>query len=164
MGNYNPEIEQYISRTCSCFVAVISKNTEQRFEGFFRREWHFALERDLSMHHGRKFIIPVVVDEIHEPKAVPLRFSDLNYTWLPGGTVTERFIGDLRNRKRLATPTAFRRPDPMNSDSMTRLFDSGVHAQNPWPGLVAYTEESRPFFHGRAEETEELLGALAAST
>ena len=52
----------------------------------------------------------------------------------------------------------------MNSDSVTRLLDSGVDAQNPWPGLVAYTEESRAFFHGRAEETEELLGASPAST
>ena len=95
-GNYNPEIEQYILRTCSCFVAVISKSTERRLEGFFRREWHFALERDRSMHHGRKFIIPVVVDQIDAPEAVPLRFSDINYTWLPGGTVTEGFVGDLR--------------------------------------------------------------------
>ncbi len=142
-------------------MAVISKSTERRLEGFFRREWHFALERDRSMHHGRKFIIPVVVDQIDAPEAVPLRFSDINYTWLPGGTVTEGFVGDLRNRKRLATLTAFRRPIPMNSDSVTRLLDSGVDAQNPWPGLVAYTEESRAFFHGRAEETEELLGRVA---
>ena len=29
--------------------------------------------------------------------------------------------------------------------------------QNPWPGLVAFTEELREFFHGRAEEADELL-------
>jgi WD40 repeat protein len=32
-----------------------------------------------------------------------------------------------------------------------------VDAQNPWPGLVAFTEDIRDFFHGRAEETDDLL-------
>ena len=95
-GNFNPEIEPYIGRVCSCFVAVISKNTEQRFEGFFRREWNIALERDRGIHHERKFIIPVVVDDTAEPNTVPPRFSELNYTWLPGGTVTPMFVNELR--------------------------------------------------------------------
>ncbi len=34
---------------------------------------------------------------------------------------------------------------------------SGVDAQNPWPGLVAFTEELQDFFHGRADEADELL-------
>jgi tetratricopeptide (TPR) repeat protein len=34
---------------------------------------------------------------------------------------------------------------------------AGVDAQNPWPGLVAFTEELQEFFHGRAEEADELL-------
>ena len=34
---------------------------------------------------------------------------------------------------------------------------SGVDAHNPWPGLVAFTEELQEFFHGRAEEADELL-------
>jgi WD40 repeat protein len=49
----------------------------------------------------------------------------------------------------------------MNPASPERSPNSGVDAQNPWPGLVAYTEESRDFFHGRAEETEELLRRVA---
>jgi hypothetical protein len=37
-------------------------------------------------------------------------------------------------------------------------MDSTPHldAQNPWPGLAAYTEVSRGFFHGRSQEAEEL--------
>jgi hypothetical protein len=93
--NYNPEIDNRISRECSCFVAVISKNTEQRLEGFFRREWRVALERDRGIHHRRKFIIPVVIDDTGDPCAVPPRFSELHYTWLPGGTVTPMFVHDL---------------------------------------------------------------------
>ena len=34
-----------------------------------------------------------------------------------------------------------------------------VDAQNPWPGLVAFTEELSEFFHGREEEADELTGA-----
>jgi tetratricopeptide (TPR) repeat protein len=38
-----------------------------------------------------------------------------------------------------------------------RPLASGVDAQNPWPGLVTFTEELQGFFHGRDEETDELL-------
>ena len=36
-------------------------------------------------------------------------------------------------------------------------FHSGVDAQNPWPGLVAFTEDLTQFFHGRADEADDLL-------
>jgi hypothetical protein len=94
--NFNPQIEQYICKGCSCFLAVISKNTERRHEGFFRREWNLAVERDKGIHFERKFIVPVVVDETEEPCAVPPRFPQLNYTWLPGGKVTPVFVRDVK--------------------------------------------------------------------
>jgi len=93
--NFNPRIEQYISTGCSCFVAVISQNTERRLEGFFRREWNLALERDRGIHFERKFILPVVVDDTDSPSAVPPRFAQLNYTWLRGGKVTPVFVQEL---------------------------------------------------------------------
>jgi len=34
---------------------------------------------------------------------------------------------------------------------------SSLNAQNPWPGLQAYTEEDSPFFFGRDAEIEQLL-------
>lgn len=94
--NFNPQIEQYISKGCSCFLAVVSRNTERRHEGYFRREWNLALERDKGIYFERKFIVPVVVDDTAEPSAVPLRFAQLNYTWLPGGKVTPMFVRELR--------------------------------------------------------------------
>jgi tetratricopeptide (TPR) repeat protein len=36
------------------------------------------------------------------------------------------------------------------------LKSSGVDAENPWPGLVAFTEQSHEFFRGRIEEAEDL--------
>ncbi len=95
--NFNPQIEQYIARGCGCFVAVVSRNTERRHEGYFRREWNLALERDKGIHFDRKFIVPVVVDDTAEPAVVPLRFAQLNYTWLPGGKVTPPFARELRD-------------------------------------------------------------------
>ena len=94
--SFNPQIEHYIAKGCSCFVAVISKNTERRLEGFFRREWTVALERDKGIHFEKKFILPVVVDDTEEPLAVPPRFQQLNYTWLPGGRVTPVFVRELK--------------------------------------------------------------------
>ena len=94
--NFNPQIEQYIARSCSCFVPVISRNTERRQEGFFRREWNMALDRDRGIHFSRKFIVPVIVDDTADPAVVPPRFSQLNYTWLPGGKVTPPFVRELK--------------------------------------------------------------------
>ena len=75
---------------------MISRNTERRQEGFFRREWNLAVDRDRGIHFARKFIVPVVVDDTDEPSVVPPRFSQLNYTWLPGGKVTPLFVRELK--------------------------------------------------------------------
>src|SRR5262249_9988318 len=32
-----------------------------------------------------------------------------------------------------------------------------LNTENPWPGLAAYDEASRDFFHGRSREAQELL-------
>ncbi len=95
--SFNPQIEQFITRGCSAFIAVVSKTTEERHEGYFRREWNLAIDRERGMHFERRFILPVIVDETLEPKAVPPRFTELNYTWLPGGRVTPVFIRDIQN-------------------------------------------------------------------
>jgi hypothetical protein len=94
--SFNPQIDHYISRLCSCFVAVISRNTEEREEGYFRREWNLAVERDKGIHFDRRFIIPVIVDDTPEPVRVPPRFGQLHYTRLPGGKVTPSFAQELR--------------------------------------------------------------------
>ena len=93
---FNPKIEQYISRSCSCFVAVISQNTERRLEGNFRREWLTALERDRGIHFSRHFIVPVVVDDTVDLSMVPPRFAELNYIWLAGGKITPLFVQTLK--------------------------------------------------------------------
>jgi len=39
-----------------------------------------------------------------------------------------------------------------------------VDAQNPWLGLVSYTEVNRAYFHGRDEEARELVRRLERKT
>jgi hypothetical protein len=94
--SFHPQIEAYITRECSCFLAIVSRNTETRLEGYFRREWNLALERDRGIHHERPFIVPVVVDDTMDPAAVPPRFRQLNFTWLPGGRISPLFVDVLR--------------------------------------------------------------------
>lgn len=94
--NFNPQIELYISKGCGCFLPIISQNTERRHEGFFRREWNLAVDRDKGIHFEKKFIVPVVVDDTEEPSAVPPRFAQLNYTWLSAGRVTPGFVRELK--------------------------------------------------------------------
>jgi TIR domain/SIR2-like domain len=92
---FNPKIKQYITRECSCFLAVISSNSEQRKEGFFRLEWGLAAEREKRI-HGRRFIVPVVVDDTRKPTAVPESFEALQLTRLPNGSVTPDFAQEMR--------------------------------------------------------------------
>lgn len=94
--NFSPHIEQYITKGCSCFLAIISKNTESRHEGYFRREWNLALERERGIYHEHRFIVPVVVDDTLSPSAVPPRFKQLNFTWLPDGRISPIFVKQLR--------------------------------------------------------------------
>ena len=82
-------------RSCSLFIAVLSANTENREEGYFRREWRHAVDRSWSMADDRPFILPVIVDET-VPRRVPERFAEAQMTRLPGGQVTTEFVHRLR--------------------------------------------------------------------
>jgi hypothetical protein len=77
---------------CSCFIAVLSQNTESRSEGVFRREWNYALDRDMNIDPGTPFIMPVVVDDTQGFSRVPGRFLELHVTQLPGGGMTPEFV------------------------------------------------------------------------
>jgi hypothetical protein len=83
-------------RHCSLFLAVLSRATETRIEGVFRREWSYALDRDRGIHPGTPFIIPIVIDDTPKFTTVPQRFNDINVTPLPAGQPTLEFIDRLR--------------------------------------------------------------------
>src|SRR5579864_1471279 len=87
---------------CRLFIAVISAHTEERDEGYFRREWRLAVERAGDMHERKAFVVPVVIDGTSEREAaVPEKFRELQWTRLPGGETSGAFIDRI---KRLLSP------------------------------------------------------------
>ena len=83
---------------CSFFIPVVSGMTQRRVEGWFRREWRWAVDRMEGMAQGASFVLPVCVD--HTPEAgalVPDEFMKAHWTRLPGGEVTSEFVGRLKD-------------------------------------------------------------------
>jgi hypothetical protein len=82
---------------CSYFIPVISATTQRRVEGWFRREWNWAVDRTEGMAAGARFILPVCIDDTPEKGAlVPEPFLKAHWTRLPGGVVTAEVAERLR--------------------------------------------------------------------
>lgn len=99
-------------KECALFVPVVSANTQERREGYFRLEWKLASERTHLMAEGVPFIAPVVIDETKEAAAlVPAEFMRVQWTRLRQGyggqalddTRVEAFCEQV---KRLLAPPA----------------------------------------------------------
>ena len=59
--DYDRKIQRNIAR-CSYFIPVVSATTQRRLEGYFRREWSYAIDRVRNMADGALFILPVTID------------------------------------------------------------------------------------------------------
>ena len=93
--DYDRKIQRNIAR-CSYFIPVVSTTTQRRPEGYFRREWSYALDRARNMADGALFILPVSIDVTTAAEAlVPDRFKALHFTQLPGGQVSPEFAQRL---------------------------------------------------------------------
>ncbi|HEY5263888.1 MAG TPA: toll/interleukin-1 receptor domain-containing protein [Steroidobacteraceae bacterium] len=89
--DYDRKIQRNIAR-CSYFIPVISANTQRRLEGYFRREWSYAIDRVRNMADGALFILPVSVDATNAAEArVPDKFKALHFTQLAAGQVPAEF-------------------------------------------------------------------------
>jgi hypothetical protein len=89
--DYDRKIQRNIAR-CSYFIPVVSATTQRRLEGFFRREWSYAMDRVRNMADGALFILPVSIDATTAADAlVPDKFKALHFTQLPGGVVPSEF-------------------------------------------------------------------------
>jgi len=70
----------------------VSGTTQRRLEGYFRREWSYAIDRTRNMADGALFILPVSIDSIPTMEAlVPDKFKALHFTHLSSGQVTPEF-------------------------------------------------------------------------
>ena len=80
-------------KNCALFIPVISRNTHQREEGYFRLEWKLAVDRSHLMTASRTFLVPVAIDDVSDDdEQVPDRFRELQWTRLPGGETSPDFV------------------------------------------------------------------------
>jgi TolB-like protein/Flp pilus assembly protein TadD len=92
---------------CALFVALVSKHSDARTEGYFRREWRLAVERTHDMADDAPFLLPVAIDDTVEARArVPDQFREVQWTRLPGGAATAAFIDRVRRLLSFEPPTA----------------------------------------------------------
>lgn len=84
-------------KECSLFMPVISAQTQERPEGYFRLEWKLAIERTHLMLEGMPFLAPVVVDDTPESRAaVPAEFMKVQWTRLAGALPTTQFVEQIK--------------------------------------------------------------------
>ena len=68
-------------KECALFVPIISANTNEREEGYFRREWNLAVSRMLDMADNKSFLVPVMLEGVAEPEAnVPDKFRERQWS------------------------------------------------------------------------------------
>jgi TolB-like protein/tetratricopeptide (TPR) repeat protein len=120
-------------RTCALFIPVISKNTHDRDEGYFRLEWKLAVDRCHLMAADKAFLLPVVIDDMRDDdERVPERFRDVQWTRLPAGETPPGFVERVRSLLFAEAPT-------LNRQSMSAVAGgtapSPEHARERWrPG------------------------------
>src|SRR5487761_2296307 len=78
--DYDLKIQRNIAR-CSYFIPIVSAATQRRLEGYFLREWSYAIDRVRNMADGDLFILPVTIDATTPAQAfVPDKFKALHFS------------------------------------------------------------------------------------
>jgi TIR domain/SIR2-like domain len=85
---------------CGLFVPLISKNTDRRTEGFFRKEWGWAEDRMLGFRGSdRPFLMPVIIDQTNFLAAkIPESFETTHYTKLVDGVLNSTFVQAVKQK------------------------------------------------------------------
>jgi TolB-like protein len=84
-------------KACALFIAVISRATLARDEGYFRLEWKLAIERTRLLSDERVFLLPVAIDDVTETeRGVPEAFRHVQWTRLPNGETPHAFTKQVR--------------------------------------------------------------------
>jgi TolB-like protein len=82
---------------CALFVAVVSRHSNARTEGYFRREWRLAVERTYDMADDAPFLLPVAIDETLETNArVPDQFREVQWMRLAEGATLAALVERVR--------------------------------------------------------------------
>jgi TolB-like protein/Tfp pilus assembly protein PilF len=93
---WDQKIRHEIHR-CALFIPIVSQHTQERLEGYFRREWKLAIERTHDMAEQKPFLVPVVIDSTRDQDAiVPDVFRAVQWTRLPAGETPPAFVERIR--------------------------------------------------------------------
>jgi hypothetical protein len=89
-SDYTARIQTAV-RDCALFVPVLSRTSETKI-GFFRKEWAWAVERNLDFTGSSvRFLFPVVIDDapVFTSTEIPAAFRTLHIEAAPGGGLGE---------------------------------------------------------------------------
>ncbi len=130
-------------RECTLFLPIVSTHTQERTEGYFRREWLLAVERTRDMAQGVAFIVPVVIDETREgDAAVPEEFMRYHWTRLAHGVPSPQFVEQVKRLLEAPKKTIGRdrQPSPgYGSTSLTRQEHDSTPALQKKRSLPGWT-------------------------
>jgi TolB-like protein/Tfp pilus assembly protein PilF len=82
-------------KTCALFIAIVSRHTYERAEGYFRLEWKLAVDRSHLIMADRVFLLPVAIDDTGGDH-VPERFREVQWTRLPDGETPPAFVERIK--------------------------------------------------------------------
>jgi TolB-like protein/tetratricopeptide (TPR) repeat protein len=114
-------------KTCALFIPIISKNTHERAEGYFRLEWKLAVDRSHLIMANKAFLVPVVIDDTgDDDENVPEKFREVQWTRLPNGETSPAFIARIQKLLVPDAPTRATTPTPSGS-TIARASKPSVH-------------------------------------
>jgi hypothetical protein len=131
-------------RSCTYFMPVISATTEVRREGYFRREWRFAVERTLDLADDVLFLVPVVIDDTRDAGArVPEKFFSVQWLRTPGGQATPA-LRDLAHKlargEAVAVESTATLAPPTTAGKKSRKERRESEPPPPFPKFPAFPE------------------------
>jgi TolB-like protein/Tfp pilus assembly protein PilF len=92
---------------CALFIPIVSRHTQERLEGYFRREWKLAIDRTQDMAEQKPFLVPVVIDGTRDHEAiVPDVFRAVQWTHLPAGETPPAFVAGIHRLLSLKVSTS----------------------------------------------------------
>ena len=120
---------------CALFMPLISRHTQERLEGYFRREWRLAVERAGDMAQNKAFLVPVVIDDTLERGAsVPEKFHELQWTRLLDGETPPAFVervqrllsGEVLKTIQIGSSVTEREPASLRSKRVLPMAVAGL--------------------------------------
>lgn len=124
-------------KSCALFIALISKNTHDRAEGYFRLEWKLAVDRSQLIMANKPFLFPVVIDETAaDDEHVPERFRELQWTRLRAGETSPAFVDRVQRLLSGEASNVARAPENAGSGGSVLRLTASRASKGLWVAVV----------------------------